>query len=490
MKRLLWIPLILSACAGPGTAPAARPNVVVVYTDDQRWDAMGCAGNPFLKTPNMDRLAREGARFVNAFCTTSLCSPSRASMLSGLYAHAHRVLNNFTDFPASLTSYPKRLQESGYETGYIGKWHMGEASDEPRPGFDYWMSHQGQGNYYDTTFNINGKRELMKGYITTRITEKAVEWIRKPHEKPYCLIVGHKAPHGPFVPEPKYAKVFDATEIKRPETEKDTGSGKPDWVRQRVTTWHGIDGPIYKACGLSGYDEFVRAYYGSLLSVDDSLGEIYEALRAAGTLDNTLIIFTTDNGFLLGEHGAIDKRAMWEESIRVPMIVRYPPLIPKARVVNEMVLHIDLAPSILAACGAKPLENIHGRSWTDLLAATGGPWRKSFLYEYNYEKQFPYTPNVRGVRTDEWKYIRYPHGDGGADRWKAELYHLKEDPLETKNLIDDPSVRVVQQELIWELERLQRQTNDPGTMPIDEGIKQDLPSDAHRAVNRSGLEKK
>src|SRR6185436_4943063 len=333
---------------------------------------------------------------------------------------------------------------------------------------------------------------LMKGYNTTATTEKAVEWIRKPHEKPYCLIIGHKAPHWPFVPEPKYAKAFDATDIKRPATEKDTGPGKPDWVRQRVTTWHGIDGPIYKACGLSGYDEFVRAYYGAILSVDDSIGEIYEALRAAGTLDNTLFIFTTDNGFLLGEHGAIDKRTMWEESIRVPMIVRYPPLIPKSRVVDEMVLHIDLAPSILAACGARPLENIHGMSWTGLLSGKGRPWRTSFLYEYNYEKQFPYTPNVRGIRTDEWKYIRYPHGDGGPDRWKEELYNLRADPLETKNLIGDPSPDALAHHAVLkrDLERLQRETGDPGTMPIDEGIKQELPGDAHRAVNRSGLEKK
>src|SRR5262249_52770653 len=147
----------------------------------------------------------------------------------------------------------------------------------------------------------------------------------------------------------------------------------------------------------------------------------------------------------------------------------------------------DLAPSILAICGAKPLENIHGRSWDVLLSRDGVPWRKSFLYEYNYEKQFPYTPNVRGVRTDEWKYIHYPHGDGGPDRWKSELYNLKDDPLETKNLIDDPSLKVIQQQLIWELERLQHSTNDPGAMPLDEGIKQTLPSDAHRAVNRSGL---
>jgi N-acetylglucosamine-6-sulfatase len=483
MRRVFWALLLAVGCSGPSTAPAQRPNVIVVFTDDQRWDTLG--SRSFLKTPNLDRLAREGALFANAFCTTSLCSPSRASMLSGLYAHAHKVLDNFTDFPASLPSYPKRLQESGYETGYIGKWHMGEGNDEPRPGFDYWMSHQGQGNYFDTTFNINGKRELLKGYITTRITEKAVDWIRKPREKPFCLIVGHKAPHGPFVPEPKYAKAFDATDIPRPATEKDTGPGKPDWVRQRVTTWHGIDGPIYKACGFQGYDDFVRAYYAAILSVDDSVGRIYEALREAGTLDNTLFIFTTDNGFLLGEHGAIDKRAMWEESIRVPMIVRYPRLIPQARVVNEMVLHIDLAPSILDACGARPLENIHGRSWTALLAGKAGPWRTSFLYEYNYERQFPYTPNVRGIRTDDWKYIRYPHGDGGPDRWTAELYNLKKDPQETKNLVNDPGSAAVLKQLQRELAGLMK-----GGMPIDDGIKQTLPDATHQAVEKSGSEKK
>ena len=492
MKRLASALLLaILGCAGPAAVRAAeRPDVVLVFTDDQRWDAMGCAGHPFLRTPNLDRLAREGARFANAFCTTSLCSPSRASMLSGLYAHSHRVLNNFTDFPASLPSYPRRLQESGYETAYIGKWHMGEGNDEPRPGFDYWMSHPGQGNYFDTTFNINGKRELLKGYITHRITEKAVDWIMKPHDKPFCLVVGHKAPHGPFVPEPKYAKGFDAIDMKRPATAKDYGEGKPDWARQRVTTWHGIDGPIYKACGMADYEEFVRSYYGTILSVDDSLGRITDALREAGRLDRTLFIFTTDNGFLLGEHGAIDKRAMWEDSIRVPMIVRYPPLARPSSVVNQMVLHVDLAPSILAICGAKPLGDIHGRSWAGLLSGDAAGWRKSFLYEYNYEKQFPYTPNVRGVRTDGWKYIHYPHGDGSPDRWKAELYNLKDDPLETKNLIDDPAAAAKLNELRAELAKLQRETGDPGTMPIDEGIKQSLPEDAHRAVNRSGAEKK
>lgn len=490
MKRFAAALLLLLGCAEPEAAPPGRPNVVLIFTDDQRWDAMGGMGHPFLRTPNLDRLAREGARFANAFCTTSLCSPSRASMLSGLYAHAHRVLNNFTDFPAGLMSYPKRLRESGYETGYIGKWHMGEDRDEPRPGFDHWMSHLGQGNYFDTTFNIDGRRQKVPGYITRRITERAVDWIRKPREKPFCLIVGHKAPHGPFVPEPKYATAFDDVAIRRPATSTDTGEGKPGWVRQRVSTFHGLEGPIFKACGFAGYDDFVRAYYASILSVDDSVGEIYAALRESGALDRTLFIFTTDNGYLLGEHGAVDKRAMWEESIRVPMLVRYPPRIPAGRVVDEMVLHIDLAPSILDVCGAKPLQNIHGRSWAGLLSGKGGPWRTSFLYEYDYEKEFPYTPNVRGLRTKEWKYIRYPHGDGGPDRWKAELYNLKDDPLETRNRIDDPSAAATLKDLQREHERLRLETGDPGAMPIDGGILQTLPAPAHQAVERSGDGKK
>jgi len=484
--------LVLAACGGPApSAPEApRPNVVLILTDDQRWDTMSCVGHPFLRTPNLDRIAREGVRFANAFCTTSLCSPSRASILSGLYAHSHRVLNNFTDYPAALASYPRRLQESGYETAYIGKWHMGEDNDEPRPGFDFWMSHKGQGNYYDTTFNINGQRELLKGYITQRITEKAIEWIRKPRQKPFCLILGHKAPHGPFVPEQKYAKAFESADIRRPPTAKDYGEGKPDWVRQRVTSWHGLDGPLYKACGMADYEEFVRAYYGTILSVDDSVGQVYAALQEIGKLDQTLLVTTTDNGYLLGEHGSIDKRAAWDESMRVPLLVRYPPLVPASRVRNEMVLHIDLAPTILEICGARPLENIHGTSWARLLRGDAKGWRTSFLYEYNYEIQFPYTPNVRALRKDGWKYIRYPHGDGSPDRWTAELYDLKADPLETKNLIGDPSMKGKVQELDGEMQRLQRETGDPGTMPIDDGIKQTLPTDAHRAVNRSGLEKK
>lgn len=451
-------------------AEPRRPNVLVILTDDQRWDALSCTGHPFLKTPNLDRLAAEGARFPNAFVTTSLCSPSRASLLSGRYAHSHKVLNNFTEYPNDLPSYPRQLHENGYETAYIGKWHMGEQNDEKRPGFDYWMSHKGQGNYFDNEFNINGRREVLKGYYTTVVTDYAVNWLKRERTKPFLLVLGHKAPHGgPIVPEPKNEHVFDDIPIQRPPTADDTGPGKPTWLKESLPTWHGIGGPLY---GLKDFAKFVRSYHATIVSVDDSVGRIYAALKETGQLDDTLIIFTSDNGFVLGEHGRVDKRTMYEESIRVPLLVRYPPLIPRSMVVANMVLNIDLAPSIVSLCDLPPLADVHGRSWKPLLAGDSQGWRTSWYYEYNYEKEFPYTPNVRGVRTEEWKYIHYPHGDGGPDRYQAELYHLKTDPRETRNRIDDPEAAAPLRELRAELTRLMQATGGlPDRVPVDEGIK-------------------
>lgn len=470
-----------------------RPNVVVVFTDDQRWDCIGICSRSLLdmKTPNLDRLAKEGAYFANMFVTTSLCSPSRASFLSGLYAHSHAVMNNFTDYPVDLASYPRRLQEEGYNTAYIGKWHMGEQSDEKRPGFDCWITHKGQGQYDDTTFNVNGDRRVVKGYYTTVVTEMAVDWLAKGREKdkPFMLIVGHKASHGPFVPEDKYKHTYDDIPVPYPESGFHLET-KPKWITERLDTWHGIYGPLYgfrrdfpdrRPEGVDRFEDFVRSYAGTINSVDDSVGEIYKTLRQIGELDNTLFVFTSDNGFLLGEHGMIDKRTMHEESIRVPLVVRYPKLIKGGTIVKEQVLNIDVAPSILDICSAKPLEDIHGASWKGLVSGDSSGWRKAWLYEYNYEKQFPYTPNVRGVRTDEWKYSHSPHGDGGEDRHMAELYNIKEDPTEANNLIDDPRYADVVKELRATLERLLAETGAvPDKMPLDEGVKLELPAESIR----------
>lgn len=451
------------------SAADRRPNVLVIVTDDQRWDAMGCAGHPVLKTPNLDRLAAEGARFANAFVTTSLCSPSRATMMSGLYAHRHGVLNNFTEYPDSLPSYPKRLREAGYETAYIGKWHMGETNDAPRSGFDYWMSHAGQGRYFDNEWNINGRRQLINGYYTTVVTDHAVKWLNRPHDKPFCLVIGQKAPHGgPIEPEPKYAHAFDTAPIAKPLNYDAWRDGKPAWLAESFPTWHGAGGPLYN---YKDYGKFVRAYLSTLLSVDDSVGRIYEALQDNWLLERTVIIFTSDNGFALGEHGRVDKRTMYEESIRVPLLVRYPRLIQHPKVIKEMVLNLDLAPSILDLCGVEPLKDIDGRSWVPLLEGNTRGWRMSWLYFYNYESEFPYTPNVRGIRTADWKYICYPSGDGEPGRYTEELYKLSADPLEFRNLIADPTLAKKAAELKKEMMRKMAEHKAvPDRMPPDGGI--------------------
>ena len=468
-----------------------RPNVVLVLCDDIRWDALSCAGHPHLKTPNIDALAEEGLYFENMFCTTSLCSPSRASILSGLYAHAHGVTNNFTDYPESLNSFPRQLQTAGYETGYIGKWHMGEQSDDPRPGFDHFVTHKGQGKYFDTEFNFNGHdRRVVKGYYTTVVTDMAIDWMKKEREKPFALMIGQKAPHSFYLPEPKYAHTFDDVEVNYPHSSFKLDD-KPKWMKQRLMTWHGIYGPLFdwrkdfpdsSAAGVVDFANMVRNYWGTILSIDDSVGRLTQFLKEAGQLDNTLFVFMGDNGLLEGEHGMVDKRTAHEPSIRVPLIIRYPKLTPKgAKRIAGQVMTVDIAPTILDLCAAEPLNDIHGKSIKPLVLEGPKDWRTSLFYYYNYEKQFPYTPNVRAIRTDRWKYIRYPHGDGSKDRHLDELYDLKNDPSESTNLSQKSEHADLIVELRTELDRLMREAGiENDVMPLDEGIGSELPDKAIR----------
>lgn len=467
-----------------------RPNILFILTDDQRWDALGIAGHPHLKTPHIDRLGREGVYFKNAFCTTSLCSPSRASILSGLYAHAHGVVNNFTEYPESLRSFPKALQESGYETAYIGKWHMGEENDEPRPGFDWFVSHKGQGKYFDTEFHINGqRREVIQQYYTSAVTDMAEEWIQRSHNgKPWLLMIGHKAPHSFYTPEPKYAEAFSGVKVPYPKSAFSIGD-KPNWIADRRSTWHGIYGPLFdwrkkfpdeSPEGVKDFEAMTRAYWSTILSVDDSVGKLYELLRRRGELDNTIVVFMSDNGLLNGEHGMVDKRTSHEPSTRIVQIVRFPGLTPTTspKVIEQQVLTVDVAPSLLELADAAPLTNIHGRSWRKLVQQGDANWRDSWLYYYNYEKQFPYTPNVRCVRTSSWKYTRYPHGDGTPDRHLEELYNIEKDPEESVNLASVPEysqvLKRMQTKLVEAMEDVGL-TPENDHMPIDAGIKPELP---------------
>lgn len=489
-----------SLLAAAGAAARARrrdrrPNVLFILTDDQRSDAIGLGGNRHLNTPHIDRLGREGIHFRNTFCTTSLCSPSRATILSGLYAHTHGVVNNFTEYPTDLQSFPLVLQSQGYDTAYVGKWHMGEENDEPRPGFNWFVTHKGQGKYFDTEFNFNGRRrEVVDGYYTHVVTDMAEEWLNRPRDdKPWLLMVGHKAPHSFYYPEPKYKHTFDHVRIPYPETTFMLDD-KPAWIKDRLRTWHGIYGPLFdwrkefpddRPEAVKDFEAMTRAYWGTILSVDDSVGRLYKLLEERGELDNTVFVFMSDNGILNGEHGMVDKRTMHEPSIRVPLVVRYPGLTPadQPKVVEEQVLTTDMAPSILELCGAPPLKDIHGRSWVRLVQRGDRAWRKSWFYHYNYEKQFPYTPNVRGVRTDTWKYVHYPHGDGSPDRHMAELYNIEFDPEERYNLIGNPKYAGVVKELKAELAHTMKQaglTQATDKMPLDEGIKSELPEESIR----------
>ena len=478
--------LAVSLAASCRPAPSDRPNIVFVLTDDQRWDAISLAGRGPLQTPNIDRLGREGVYFRNAFATTALCSPSRATILTGQYAHVHGVTNNFTEFPAGTETWPLDLQKAGYETAYVGKYHMGEENDDKRPGFDYFATHRGQGQYFDTEWRINGgERRVIPGYYTHIVTQLAEDWIRgRQAGKPWAIMVGHKAPHSFYTPEEKYKQVFADVRVPYPASAFMLGD-KPGWYEQRLPTWHGIYGPLFDFrknfpdrthAGVTAFEEMVRSYWRTVMSVDDSVGRLYALLQERGQLDNTLFIFTSDHGILNGEHGMVDKRTAHEPSIRTPLVVRYPGLASpsKPRVVNQMVLTTDFAPSILDIAGLPAGSKMQGRSWK--LLAQGeedAGWRQNYVYLYNYEKQFPYTPNVRALRTAGWKYIRYPNS---LTPHKSELYQVSADPEELVNLIDDPRyqarVRYMHEELDKQLMALGAW---PDVMPLDEGIGQALP---------------
>jgi N-acetylglucosamine-6-sulfatase len=491
LAGLLAVGLAAGCGAAPVSSPRAdpRPNVLFILTDDQRWDCIGLAANSRVQTPNIDRIGREGIYFPNTFCTTSLCSPSRASILSGLYAHTHGVSNNFTEYPVDMPTWPRALHDAGWETAYIGKYHMGEENDDPRPGFDHFVTHKGQGKYWGTEFRANGgERKVLPGYYTTVVTDMAESWIRaRRGDRPWAMILGHKAPHSFYVPEPKYEKAFDGVNVGYPDSAHHLEKNS-DWYAERLDTWHGIYGPLFEFRkkwpdrtpeGVKAFQSMARAYRATILSVDDSVGRLLRLLAERGELNHTLVIFTTDNGLLEGEHGMVDKRTMHEPSIRLPLVVRYPGLTPpvRPRVVDAMVLTEDFADSILDVCGVAPLARTHGRSWKALAMGRTDPgWRTSFLYHYNYEKQFPYTPNIRGVRTERWKYVRYPSGDGGPDRHQAELFDIANDPEEARNLIADPSCAPVLGTLQAELDRLMAATGAlPDRMPLDEGVKKELP---------------
>lgn len=413
-----------------------RPNILLVLTDDVRHDTLGCAGDPRLETPHLDRLARDGVRFSNAFVTSSLCSPSRASMLTGCYAHRHGVVDNISRDPdRSCPNFAQLLQQAGYETAYFGKWHM-LARATPRAGFDRWISFTSQGEYVRNTMNVDGEWKLVMNYITDELTDRTVEFIAQERDKPFLLVVGHKAAHAPFAPAPRHAQRYAGVDFTQPAAGAADLAGKPDWGSRA----EGAPAP-----------EELRDYHRCLLAVDESMGRLVAALKEAGQLDNTLIVYTSDNGLLLGEHGGLrDKRAAYEASIRVPLLVRHPRLVPRGKVCGELALGLDLMATMCEAAGTTPPATNQGRSLLPL--ARGERGRDDFLYEYFREEGN--VPTCLAVRTRDWKYVTYPEDPA----LPPELYDLRADPGELANLAGQAAHGDTERRLAARLQELLRET--------------------------------
>ena len=436
-----------------------RPNFLVVVVDDLRQDDLGAYGHPFVKTPNIDRVAREGALFANAFATTPLCSPSRANILTGLYARRNGITDNTNRSERSheLQTFPRLLDAAGYETAFLGKWHMGN-DETRRPGFDYWVSMKGQGEAIDPNLHENGTTRKVEGYVTDLLTDRAVEFLSREREDPFVLFLAHKALHpniiqhddgtstpigeGGFIPAERHRGLYADAEIPRSPSYGSPPAGKPALERA-------IDGlpPLGPATVLP--DGAIRDRLRMLMAVDESLGRMLAVLEERGELENTVIVVTSDHGFFYGEHGLSEERRLaYEESLRIPLVVRYPPLVRPGSVVEPMVLTLDLAPTFLDLGGA-PLPPLDGRSLVPLLKGDESGWRDAFFVEYYSDIVFPRIVNMgyEAVRTERYKLIHYVELQD-----MDELYDLETDPSEMTNLIGSADHAAVREDLYSRLE--------------------------------------
>lgn len=439
-----------------------RPNIVFILIDDLRWDELGCVGHPFIKTPNIDRIAREGVLFRNAFMTTPLCSPSRASFLTGQYAHTHGITDNVDRSAAShqLVTFPLLLHQSGYETAFIGKWHMGN-DDKPRRGFDRWVSFKGQGTYLDPDINEDGKSVKPSGYITDILNGYAVEFIRRRHDKPFLVYLAHKAIHPEvtqnndgsvnladaevFIPAERHKNLYSGMKIPRRPNYSRAPEDKPALQRHI-----GNLPPLGSVTATR--DETILGRQRSLMAIEEGVGEIVKALKETGQINNTVIVFTSDNGYFYGEHGlSVERRLAYEESIRMPLLMRYPKTIKAGATRDEFALNIDIAPTLLELAGVKAPITMHGRSLVPMLEGRRTAWRNSFLIEYYSDKVFPRISQMgyKAVRNRQWKYIHHIELEG-----MDELYNLKTDPYEIKNMIHQPGAARALDQMKHEMKQL------------------------------------
>ena len=509
------LPLLFPSCR----SQRKRPNILFIMSDDHAEQAISCYSKKLINTPNIDRIAQEGILFKNSFVTNSICAPSRATLLTGKYSHKNRLRDNRDEFDGSQMTFPKLLQKAGYDTYIVGKWHLKTTPT----GFEDWQVLIGQGEYYNPLFLENGKEKQYTGYATDIITNKALEILeQRDRNRPFCLLVHHKAPHRNWMPNTKHLNAFKDTELPLPEAfyddytkrpaaakadmriddmylshdlklkkgfyQQETGTGgnaqfapnaAETWQRmyERLTeeqrkAWdahYNLVNEKFKNANLTGkdltewkYQQYIKDYLRCILSIDENVGRLLDYLDRANLTDNTIVIYTSDQGFYLGEHGWYDKRFMYEESLSMPLVMRYPEEISAGQVCEDIVLNLDFAPTFLDFAGVDIPKDMQGASFRSLTRGkTPDAWRTAMYYHYyEYPHGWHDVSRHYGIRTQRYKLIHFYFD---IDNW--ELYDLVKDPHEINNVYENPAYQDIVHELKRELKKLQQKYGDVDVKP-------------------------
>jgi arylsulfatase A-like enzyme len=499
LAALLLLPSSQSArCAENDAPPAKRPNIVFFFSDDHAYQAISAYGFNLNKTPNIDRLASEGMRFNRCLTTNSLCGPSRATLFTGKYSHMNHFYNNTNSrFDGSQVTFPKLLQKAGYQTAIVGKWHL----ETDPTGFDFWEILPGQGQYYNPPMFLNGKRVKKEGYVSEIITADALDWLKNKRDpaKPFCLMVHHKAPHREWEPALKHLTDYDGVKFPEPPTLFDDYSGRgkaeheqemmiksamnardlkltppPTLNPEQRKIWDAYYEPRnaeFRKLNLTGddlihwkYQRYLHEYFATISSVDESVGQMLDYLKTSGLEDNTIVVYSSDQGFFLGEHGWFDKRWIFEESLRTPLIIRWPGVIKPGSVNDDIVSNLDHAETLLDIAGVPADPSMQGKSYLPILhGQTPTDWRKGFYYHY-YEHPGPHNVAKQyGVITDRYKLVFFYEPE--MNYW--ELFDLKTDPHELKSVYNDPAYADVQKDMHQRLDKLREELKEPAEDPAE-----------------------
>ncbi len=456
------------------------PNILFIMSDDHASHAMSCYGSRINETPNLDRIAEQGMRFDSCFCTNSICTPSRATILTGTYSHVNGVTTLTSKLDGRLPTFPKALRQRGYQTAIVGKWHLGHGPEHDPTGFDYWSVLPGQGDYHDPTMIEMGEEKVFPGYVTDVITDLSLEWLRaRDRSRPFCLLTHHKAPHRPWDPDDRHAAMYENVEVPEPETFDDDYANRAAAAREaRMRVGRDMtprDLKVPAPAGLTPeekkgweYQRYIKDYLRCVASIDDNVGRMLDYLDEEGLADNTVVVYTSDQGFFLGDHGWYDKRFMYEESLRMPLLVRYPPEVEAGAANDRVVLNVDFPPTLLDLAGVDVPEYMQGASFRPLLRGEGvADWQTSMYYRYWMHLAHHNVYAHYGIRTHDHKLIYYyadaldqPGAIDDSRESEWELFDLEADPLELNSVYDDPGYADVVRDLKAELHRLQTKLGD------------------------------